>query len=77
METLHLQGIGKHPAKRVKDLEIGDVIVWNYGYKSIFRGIVKETKTQIIAKLFNEESRYHERRMSKEKLVGIKVTNKL
>lgn len=75
METLHLQGIGKRPAKRVKDLEIGDVIVWNYGYKSIFRGIVKETKTQIIARLWNtEDLKYYERRMNKEKLVGIKVS---
>lgn len=33
--TVKLQGIcGQQNAKAVKDLKIGDIITWNYGYKS-------------------------------------------
>lgn len=35
MKEIKLQGIyGKKEAKKVKDLKIGDVITWNYGYQS-------------------------------------------
>lgn len=35
MKEVKLQGIyGKKEAKEVKDLKIGDVITWNYGYQS-------------------------------------------
>ena len=35
MKEIKLQGIyGKKEAKEVKDLKIGDVITWNYGYQS-------------------------------------------
>lgn len=39
MEYVNLQGIGKRPAKRVTDIQIGDVIIWNFGYKSTVKGI--------------------------------------
>ena len=33
--TIKLQGIyGQQSAKAVKELKIGDVITWNFGYKS-------------------------------------------
>lgn len=32
---MHLQGIyADMPSKKVADLKVGDVIVWNFGYKS-------------------------------------------
>lgn len=35
MKEIKLQGIyGKKEAKEIKDLKIGDVITWNYGYQS-------------------------------------------
>ena len=34
MEKVHLQGIGNKDARQAKELNIGDVIMWNYGYKS-------------------------------------------
>lgn len=35
MKKIKLQGIyGMQEAKEVKDLNIGDIITWNYGYKS-------------------------------------------
>lgn len=35
MRCIKLQGIhAAQPAKPVEDLSIGDIVVWNYGYKS-------------------------------------------
>lgn len=35
MKTIKLQGIyTRQEAKEVKELKVGDVITWNYGYKS-------------------------------------------
>lgn len=34
METIQLQGIGKREAKPVRELKIGDTIVWNFGMTS-------------------------------------------
>jgi hypothetical protein len=31
---VHLQGIGKTTAKYSKDIRIGDILVWNFGYTS-------------------------------------------
>lgn len=33
MEMLHLQGIGKMPAIKAKELKPGMITVWNFGYK--------------------------------------------
>lgn len=39
METLHLQGIGKTPAIKAKELKPGMITVWNFGYKEKIVGI--------------------------------------
>ena len=40
-KTVKLQGVyGEQPAKEVKALKIGDIITWNYGYKSMVINIV-------------------------------------
>jgi uncharacterized protein (DUF2147 family) len=31
--VIHLQGIGKAPAKTAGELEVGDILTWNYGYR--------------------------------------------
>lgn len=51
MEYVHLQGIGKVPAKRVADLKLGDVLMWNYGSTSKVVGLVpsKSGKTVTVA----------------------------
>lgn len=33
--TLQLQGIGKREATPASELKVGDVTVWNYGYKEV------------------------------------------
>ena len=51
MKTVKLQGLyGQQKAKAVKELKLGDVITWNYGYKSEVIGITasKTGKTYIV-----------------------------
>lgn len=33
-DTIHLQGIGRVPAKLAGNVVVGDILVWNYGYTS-------------------------------------------
>lgn len=35
----HIQGIGDMPARRVRNLEPGDILLWNYGYTSVVQSI--------------------------------------
>lgn len=35
MNSIHLQGMrGEQPAKPVKELKVGDKLMWNYGFTS-------------------------------------------
>nr|DAU09519.1 MAG TPA: hypothetical protein [Caudoviricetes sp.] len=47
MATIHLQGIGQHPAKPAGELKVGDTLCWNFGYTSRLTEIVKQTKHTI------------------------------
>lgn len=44
MEIMHLQGIGKMPAIKAKELKPGMITVWNFGYKEKIVDIIP-TKT--------------------------------
>lgn len=70
--TIKLQGIyGEQPAKRVKDLHIGDIIKWNFGYTStVVELIPSKTGKMILCKLL-ENGTIYERRMGAERLVAI------
>ena len=70
METIRLQAIGYAKAKRAGELQVGDVTVWNYGATEKLIEKVKETaKTVTFKVLIN--GRTFERRMNKDRLVGI------
>ena len=51
--TIKLQGIyGEQPAKHVKDLRVGDIIQWNFGYTStVVELIPSKTGKMILCKL--------------------------
>jgi hypothetical protein len=71
--TVKLQGIyGAQPAKAVKDLRIGDVIVWNFGYKSTVTDLIpsKSGKT-ITAVLLSESGKETPRKMGANRLVAV------
>ena len=56
MQTIHLQGIGEKPAILAKELKIGDVTVWNYGFTETIIGILKQRKKEY--SVSNKEQQY-------------------
>jgi hypothetical protein len=73
--SIHLQGHGLHPAKLARDLEPGDLTVWNYGSTAMFVSVLKETAKQIVARMVDDRGHSWLRRMGKDRLVA--VTTKL
>lgn len=74
MATVHLQGIyGQHQGTKVKDLQIGNTIMWNFGYKSeVVEMIPTKTGKQITVMLkSNEDGIVRPRRMGAERLVVV------
>ena len=72
MNTLKLQGIyGQQKAKAVKELKHGDIITWNYGYKSEVIDITasKTGKTFTIKLKSLETGNINDRKMSATRLV--------
>ena len=41
LKTIHLQGIGRVDAKPATEIKIGDILIWNYGYKSTVKSVEK------------------------------------
>lgn len=70
METIHLQGIGKRKAKPAKDLQIGEIIIWNYGKTSVFKGFSKITDKQVVI-VTEVNGNNYERKLSKNSLIAI------
>ena len=73
--TVTLIGYGLAPAKPAGDLQIGDVVVWNYGYKSTVVSITPRGKTQINVELHSHNSDTCSTRvMGRTTLIAMKVT---
>ena len=77
-ETIHLQGIGRVPAKPAQDFKSGEFMLWNYYGVGKVEGITKETEKYLTFRLcspdvwndWNNAVR-SERRLKKTRLVGI------
>ena len=72
MRTLQLQSIGHVPAKAAGELNIGDILLWNFGHKSQVKEITKQTSKSIWIKeecLISGD--LYDRRFLKTRLVGI------
>ncbi len=70
--TIHLQGIGKVPAMTAGELEVGDILSWNYGHRcSEVIDIVEISEKSIIMteRMFKDGKEYP-RRMMKKRLVA-------
>lgn len=66
MNTVKLQGVyNAQPAKAVKDLKIGDIITWNYGYKSEVVELIpsKSGKTVTVMLKSHETGKINPRKM--------------
>ena len=72
--TVKLQGIyGAHKGKPTKDLNVGDVIVWNYGYKSEVVEIIPSKTGKTITFMLKsfESGNISPRKMGADRLVVI------
>lgn len=72
--TVKLQGICGHQAgTAVKDLKVGDVIIWNFGYKSeVVELLPSKTGKTITAMLRSfEDGQIRPRKMGAERLVVV------
>ena len=71
MRTIHLQGIGEKPAIPAKELKIGDVTIWNYGFTETIIGILKQTTKSIVFQIKSNNTDYiGQRRIYKNTLVA-------
>ena len=72
--TVKLQGISGHQkGTATKDLKIGDVIIWNYGYKSEVVGILPSKTGKTITFMLKsfESGNINARKMGADRLVVI------
>lgn len=76
MEKIRLQGVGMVDAILAQDIQVGDVLCWNYGYTSTVQQIVKETPKQIVIQERCSDGNLYDRRLAKSRLVGIKTSSK-
>lgn len=71
METTHLQGIGSHPAIKAEYLKPGDTIVYNYGYTSTFKRVIKRSKKSFLIEV-ESGGKLYQRRYYFGRLVAVK-----
>lgn len=73
MKSVQLQGIGRKPAKSVKELQRGDKIIWNYGYTSTVLDLIPSKTGKTIVAVLNENESGHvvNRKMGADRLVAI------
>lgn len=70
--TIHLQGIGRVPAKLASDLVVGDVTLWNYGYPAEVVGLEPKGSASIVAVLRDRRTGREDRRtLRRSTLVGV------
>lgn len=74
MNTIHLQGIGKSSAKPAQELQPGEVVIWNYGWKSTVISIREVSPSYLMVTLRSHyDQKEYQRRMKKIRLVGIEA----
>jgi hypothetical protein len=75
MSTIHLIGLGLVPAKRAVALEVGDVTLWNYGYRYTVLEVWRKTEHFVGVRSRDERSgKVYEQRFRTSRLVGIDPT---
>lgn len=74
---IHLQGIGCHRAISARELSVGNVCVWNYGYTSLVLSVKPSPtgKTVVLRLQSGESGKINERRMNADTLVGVCYPN--
>lgn len=74
MKTIKLQGIhGQQKAIPTKQLKVGDLIVWNFGYKSEVIGIIPSKTGKTITFMLKslDSGNISPRKMGADRLVAV------
>lgn len=72
MNTIHLQGIGRVTARPAGELNVGDVTIWNYGYREVVESITPTGKQSVTVVIRNAKTgEAFTRTMRRTRLVGI------
>lgn len=69
--SIHLQSIGRHAAKRADALVVGDVTVWNYGATETVRSIVRSSPQYVTAVIVCAKGVEYTRRMKIDRMVAV------
>jgi len=70
---IHLQGVGWVPAKLGSDLQVGDVLMWNFGYTGTIKDITpsKSGKTLQVVTVSSFDGKEYTRKMSASAQYGV------
>lgn len=69
--TIQLQGIGKVQGKQAIDLQVGDVTVWNYGYREVVQSVEIRGKSVYTTLYCEKSGKTFSRRFLQSRVVGI------
>lgn len=71
-QTIQLIGIGRVRATTAETLTIGDIIMWNYGYRYTVDGIKPRGKTELTITERNIETGLtYQRNVKRTRLIGV------
>lgn len=74
-ETIHLTGLGLVPAKRAADLRVGDVTLWNYGYRYTILDVWQKSPAFVgVISRCEKSGKEYEQRFRNSRLVGVDPT---
>jgi len=69
-----LIGYGIAPAKPAHDLQVGDVTVWNYGFKETVTAITPKGASMLTITITSQNGKTSNRNVKRTTLIGMKVT---
>ena len=75
MKKIQLYGIGLKNAVQANELQVGDVMIYNYGYTSTLTRIEKSESGKIIYYTVLFDGKYYDRRTTATRLFAIERVN--
>ena len=69
--SIHLQGIGKVHGKPAIELKVGDVTLWNYGYREVVESVEIRGKSVYTTLRCEKTGQVFPRRFLQNRIVGI------
>lgn len=67
----HIIGVGNHPATPASELQVGDVLVWNYNYRSTIVSIQPRGNSQLtIVERYHHNDSVYQRNVTKTRLIA-------